>query len=239
MKDKINELKSMIDSSNSIVVFTGAGVSTDSGIRDFRGKNGLYKDTYQDEDPEYLLSNLCFFRETKMFYNYYRDTFNCLDILPNITHMYLKKLEDIGKLKAIITQNIDGLHTKAGSKCVYEIHGSIYDNYCLKCGKHYNAEKVFNSKGIPLCSCGGLIKPSVVLYGESLPMDVFQNAIKKVEKADMLIVLGSSLTVYPASSIIDYFHGKHFVILNEDSTSFDDRADLIIRDNLSSIFKSL
>ncbi len=236
--EKIKKLISMIDESKNIVAFTGAGISTDSGLKDFRGKNGLYKEKTL-YPAEYMLSNNCFYTNTEMFYDYYKENFNCLKRKPNINHKMLKKLEDIGKLKAIITQNIDGLHTKAGSKTVYEIHGTIFKNYCIKCHKEYDAKYIFNSKGIPKCECNGIIKPDVVLYGESLPEDAFTNGIKAISNADMLIVMGSSLTVYPASSMIDYFRGKYLVIINKDKTSYDYKADLVINDNLAKISKKV
>ena len=238
MKEKIQKLEQMIDECNNIVAFTGAGVSTDSGLKDFRGKNGLYKEktTYP---AEYMLSNNCFYTNTELFYEYYKENFNCLKNKPNITHKMLKKLEDIGKLKAIITQNIDGLHTKAGNKTVYEVHGTILKNYCLKCHKEYDAKYVFESNGIPKCKCGGIIKPKVTLYGEALPEKEFQDSIKAISKADMLIVAGSSLTVYPASSMIDYFHGKYLVILNNDKTPYDNIANLVINDELKKVSQEL
>ena len=236
--DKIKELKRMIDECNNIVVFTGAGVSTDSGLKDFRGKDGLYKKP-SPYPAEYMLSNSCFYEHTELFYEYYKDNFNCLNVEPNIIHKYFKKLEDSGKLKAIITQNIDGLHTKAGNKNIFEIHGTIYKNHCIKCHKEYDAEYIFNSKGIPKCECGGIIKPDVVLYGESLPEDAFTNGIKAIANADMLIVMGSSLTVYPASSMIDYFRGKYLVIINKDKTPYDYKADLVINDNLAKVSKKV
>ena len=183
----IDKLQSMIDECNNIVFFGGAGVSTESGIKDFRGKDGIYK-----ENPEYMLSSTCFYEETDKFYKFYKDKMNCLSAKPNITHNYLKKLEDNSKLSAIITQNIDGLHTKAGNKNVYEIHGTIMRNYCIKCNKEYSAEYVFNSNGIPKCSCGGIIKPDVVLYGESLPEYEYSSSIESIIKSDMLIVAGTS-----------------------------------------------
>ena len=238
MEVKIQKLKQMIDECNNIVAFTGAGVSTDSGLKDFRGKNGLYKEK-TIYPAEYMLSNNCFYTNTELFYEYYKENFNCLDVLPNDTHKMLKKLEDIGKLKAIITQNIDGLHTKAGSKNVYEIHGTILKNYCLKCHKEYDAKYVFESSGIPKCKCGGIIKPHVVLYGESLPEKEYQDGIKAISKADMLIIAGTSLTVYPASSMIDYFHGKYLVILNQDKTPYDNIANLVINDELKKVSKEI
>ena len=234
----IDKLIDMINDSKNIVIFTGAGVSTDSGLKDFRSDNGLYKE--DNEYPaEYLLSSDCFYMHPDLFYDYYKKNFNCLDIKPNITHKLIKKLEDKKKVKAVITQNIDGLHQKAGSKTVYEIHGTIYKNHCIKCHKEYDAEYVFNSKGIPKCSCKGIIKPDVVLYGESLPDDAFSNGLKAISKADLIIVMGSSLTVYPASSMLDYTINKKKVIINKDKTPYDYKADLIINDNLAKVSKKV
>ena len=224
--DKIETLKKMIDESNNIVCLTGAGVSTDSGIKDFGSKDGLSK--FTSIPVEILLSSNYFYEHTEDFYEFYKEYFNADKIKPNITHKYLKKLEDIGKLKGIITQNIDGLHSKAGSKTVYEIHGTTFKNHCIKCGKEYDQKYVFESIGVPHCKCGGLIKPDVVLYGESLPTDVVNNAVKAISKADMLLVLGSSLVVYPAAGLIDYFNGKNLVIINRDPTQFDREASLVI-----------
>ena len=235
--DKIEKLKNIIDESKNIVVLSGAGVSTDSGIKDFRGKDGLSKTS--SIPMEILLSSNYFYRHTEDFYEFYKETFDCSNIEPNITHKYLKKLEDMGKLKGIITQNIDGLHSKAGNKNVYEIHGTTFSYHCIKCNKKYNANKVFNSEGVPKCTCGGIIKPDVVLYGESLPEDVVENAITKIEEADLLMVLGSSLVVYPAAGLINYFRGKNLVIINKDKTSYDNEATLVINDNLSKVFKKL
>ena len=232
--NNIDKLQSMIDECNNIVFFGGAGVSTESGIKDFRGKDGIYK-----ENPEYMLSSTCFYEETDKFYKFYKDKMNCLSAKPNITHNYLKKLEDNSKLSAIITQNIDGLHTKAGNKNVYEIHGTIMRNYCIKCNKEYSAEYVFNSNGIPKCSCGGIIKPDVVLYGESLPEYEYSSSIESIIKSDMLIVAGTSLLVEPASSLVRLFNGKYLVILNRDSTPYDYLADLVIHDDLKNIFSKL
>lgn len=236
--DKIEKLKKMIDECNNIVVFTGAGVSTDSGLKDFRSKDGLYskKTTYPSE---YMLSNDCFYAHQEEFFEYYKENFNCLNIHPNATHKFIKKLEDIGKLNAVVTQNIDGLHTKAGNKKVFEIHGTIYKNHCLKCNKEYDANYVFNSKGVPKCNCGGVIKPNVVLYGEMLPDDDFNGGLEAISKADMLIVCGSSLTVYPASGMIRFFNGKYLVIINNDETPYDYKANLVINDNLSKICNKL
>lgn len=236
--NSIQQLQSMIDKSNHIVFFSGAGVSTDSGIKDFRSKDGLY--AMKKKYPvEYMLSSDMFYNHTEEFYEFYRESLNCLEAKPNIVHIYLKKLEDASKLEAIITQNIDGLHTKAGNKKVYEIHGSIYRNHCIKCHKDYDAKRVFNSKQIPKCSCGGIIKPDVVLYGESLSNDVYQEAIYSLQKADMLIVAGTSLTVEPASSLVRLFHGKYLVIINRTETLYDSLADLVIHDSLKEIFEKL
>ncbi len=235
--DKINELKKMIDVSSNIVVFTGAGVSTDSGLKDFRSKDGLYNEI-SEYPAEYMLSATCFYREPELFYKYYKTNFNCLDKEPNAMHKYLKKLEDEGKLKAIVTQNIDGLHTKAGSKNVLEIHGTIYKNKCISCGKEYKPEYIFKTHGIPYCICGSIIKPCVTLYEESLPID-FEKSIDYISKADMLIVMGSSLTVYPAASLINYFHGKYLVVINNDTTQYDKKANLVINDNIAHVAKCL
>ena len=234
---KFAQLQRMIDEVDNIVFFGGAGVSTDSGIKDFRSPDGLYQEKFK-YPAEYMLSRDLFYRSPSEFYEFYKAKLNCLDALPNVTHKYLKKLEDKGKLKAIITQNIDGLHTKAGSKKVYEIHGTIYKNHCLKCHKEYSAEYVFSSKGVPKCSCGGIIKPDVVLYGEQLP-DCFLEAQEAIFQADMLIVAGTSLTVEPASSLVSLFHGRYLVIINKQTTSYDNKADLVINDSLKTIFAKL
>ncbi len=238
MKSNISKLKKMIDECDSIVVFTGAGVSTDSGLKDFRSKDGLYKKKSL-YPAEYMLSSAFFYGHTEEFYDYYRENFNCLDKEPNATHYFLKKLEDIGKLKGIITQNIDGLHQKAGSKNVFEVHGTIYKNHCIKCGKEYDPKFVFDSKGVPKCKCGGIIKPDVVLYGEMLPDDAYMGGLYELSKASLLIVMGSSLTVFPATGMIESFHGKYLVIINNDETLYDKNADLVIHDNLAKISSEL
>ena len=240
MEDDVRKLKELIDNSDNIVFFGGAGVSTESGLKDFRSSDGIYNlELEYDRTPEYMLSSKCFYNETNMFYDFYKKYMNSINVKPNITHKYLKKLEDRGKLKAIITQNIDGLHTKAGNKNVYEIHGTIYKNYCLNCNKEYDANYVFKSKEVPKCKCGGLIKPNVVLYGEMLPEDEYMNSLKAISNADMLLVLGTSLTVYPASSMINYFKGKYLVIINKDKTEYDYKADLVINKKLSEVFNKL
>ena len=237
--DDIKLLQNMIDKSNNIVFFGGAGVSTESGIKDFRGKNGLYKEkTIGNYSPEYLLSINCLINDEKEFFKYYKENFNCNSYLPNITHKYLKKLEDSGKLKAIITQNIDGLHQKAGSKNILELHGTTLKSYCMDCNKEYDGDYIFNSKGVPKCSCGGVVRPDIVLYGEMLP-DSFNEAIKYISKADLLIVAGTSLTVQPASSLINYFRGNNLVIVNLIETLYDDIASLVINKPLRDVFSKL
>lgn len=237
---KIRELREIINESNNIVFFGGAGVSTASGLKDFRSKDGLYneKNNLLNVSPEFMLSVSCFYSFTKEFYKYYKANMNSLNVKPNIVHEYLVKLEQLGKLKAIITQNIDGLHQKAGSKNVLELHGTIYKNHCIKCGKEYSTEYVFNSEDIPRCECGSIIKPNVVLYGEMLPED-FVLAEKYISECDLLIVAGTSLIVEPAASLINYFRGKNLVIINNDETPYDKRATLIINEDLTSVFKLL
>jgi len=237
--EKLEKLKELIEVSNRIVFFGGAGVSTESGIPDFRSQDGLYHMKY-DYPPEEILSHTFFEERPKEFFKFYKDKLNCLDVKPNICHIYLEKLEKSGKLKAIITQNIDGLHTKAGSKKVLELHGSIYRNTCRNCGKKYGPEIIFNKKEeIPTCSCGGVIKPDVVLYEEPLDNETVNETVKVLRNADLLIVAGTSLTVYPASSFIHYFGGKNLVIINRDETSFDSLATLVIHDSLGNVFKYL
>ncbi len=234
----IKYLQALIDKSKNIVFLGGAGVSTDSGLKDFRSKNGLYN-TESDYSPEEILSSRMFYNHPEEFYKFYKTNLNCLNIKPNITHNYLKELETRGKLKAIITQNIDGLHTKAGNKKVYEIHGTIYKNHCISCHKFYNAEYIFNAPSIPTCdNCGSIIKPDVVLYGELLP-DCYNNAQMAITKADLLIVAGTSLLVQPASSLVNLFKGKNLVIINNDKTPYDNMATLVIHDNLSKVFSKL
>ena len=237
--DEVKELQKLIDEANNIVFFGGAGVSTESGIKDFRGKDGLYKTSNDlSYPPEYLLSHSCLVNKPHLFFDYYRNNMNCLLNKPNITHKYLKKLEDTNKLKAIVTQNIDGLHQKAGSKCVLELHGTIYKNYCMQCLKEYPEDYIFNSQGIPTCECGGVIRPDVVLYGESLPV-AFTEAISAISASDLLIVAGTSLTVEPASSLISYFRGDNIVIINEDKTPYDKVAKLLINKPLKDVFSKL
>lgn len=234
--DKIERLKQLIDDSESIVFFGGAGVSTESGIPDFRSVDGLYNQKF-DYPPEVILSHEFFFLKTEEFYRFYRDKMIAPDVKPNAAHLALAALEKTGKLKAVITQNIDGLHQAAGSSAVYELHGTVLKNRCLKCGKFYSVDKIINSEGIPKCDCGGVIKPEVVLYGESLPGDAVACAVSAIRKADLLIVAGTSLTVYPAAGLLNYFRGKTLVLINRDQTPYDDKADLVIREKVGEVLK--
>lgn len=218
--------------------FGGAGVSTESGIPDFRSKNGLYNQKY-DYPPEEILSHTFFVNHTNEFYKFYKEKMNSLAYKPNITHFKLAELENQGKLKAVVTQNIDGLHQKAGSKNVFELHGSVLRNYCMKCHKFYDAKFVFNSIDIPKCSCGGIIKPDVVLYEEPLDDSTVNKAVNAISQCDLLIIGGTSLTVYPAASLIFYFKGKNIVLINKDSTDLDNRANLVITDKLGNVFSQL
>lgn len=236
--DEISKLQKMIDECENIVFFGGAGVSTESGLKDFRSKDGLYNMKYK-YPPEEILSHSFFENNTCEFYRFYKDKLNALDILPNVCHKYLAQLEEKDKLKAIVTQNIDGLHQKAGSKNVLELHGTIYKNNCMKCGKSYDVSYVFESSGIPKCSCGGIIKPDVVLYEEALDDGIVDEAVYRISKAELLIVAGTSLTVYPASSFVRYFKGKYLVIINNDKTSYDGMANLVIHDKIGNVFSKL
>ena len=234
MNEKIDTLKKWIDESKNIVFFGGAGVSTESGIPDFRSKDGLYNQKYKFP-PEEILSHTFFMNNTEEFYKFYKDKMNSLKYQPNITHKKLAEWENAGKLNAVVTQNIDGLHQKADSKKVYELHGSVLRNYCMKCHKFYDAEFVFNSKDVPTCECGGIIKPDVVLYEEPLNEETMMKAIVAISQADMLIVGGTSLTVQPASSLINYYQGKKLVLINKDTTSYDNIANLVINDGLGKV----
>ena len=240
MDKKTEILKEMINESNNIVFFGGAGVSTESGIKDFRSVDGLYNQKYE-YPPETILSHSFFIHNTEAFYKFYRDKLNCLDAKPNITHEVLAELENKGKLKSIITQNIDGLHQEAGNKNVFELHGSIHRNYCMKCHKFYGPEKVFNTnEPIPLCDdCGGIVKPDVVLYEEGLDEKILSSAIKSIEKSDLLIVGGTSLMVYPAAGLIRYFKGNKLVLINKQETAFDNFANLVIHDSIGKTFKNI
>ncbi|MBP3825529.1 MULTISPECIES: NAD-dependent protein deacylase [unclassified Butyrivibrio] len=242
--EEIKRLKELIDESDKIVFFGGAGVSTESGIPDFRSKDGLYNqhdvrfDMYQ---PEYLLSHSCLVYEPKVYYEFHRQKMDTRNIEPNNAHKYLAALEKTGKLKAIVTQNIDGLHQKAGSKVVYEIHGSALRNYCMSCGKEYPADYIFEStEPIPKCSCGGTIRPDITLYEEGLPDDQVDGAISAIASADMLIIGGTSLTVYPAASFINYFRGKTVVVINQSEIQISGAQNtLIIREKIGKVFTEL
>ena len=239
MEENILKFKEIVDSSNDIVFFGGAGVSTESGIPDFRSEDGLYHQKY-DYPPEEMLSHTFFVSHTDDFFKFYKDKLNCLKYEPNITHIKLAELEKEGKLKAVVTQNIDGLHQKAGSKVVYELHGSVLRNYCTKCHKFFDAEYVFSSEGNPKCDeCGSLIKPDVVLYEEGLDDATVEGAINAIKSADTLIIGGTSLVVYPASGLIRYFKGKNLILINKGETPYDGRADLVIHDSLGKVFSSI
>lgn len=234
----IQKLQDIISSSKKIVFFGGAGVSTESGIPDFRSVDGLYNQKY-DYPPETILSHSFFLRNTEEFYRFYRDKMLCLDALPNSAHLKLAELENARILTAVVTQNIDGLHQKAGSKKVYELHGSVHRNYCMECGKFYDADFIKNSSGIPKCQCGGTIKPDVVLYQEGLDQNILNNSINAIINADTLIIGGTSLNVYPAAGLIQYFKGNNLVIINKSPTSADRQADLHMNGNIGEIFSQI
>ena len=232
------ELQNIIDTSRRIVFFGGAGVSTESGIPDFRSVDGLYNQKYAFP-PETILSATFFKRCTEEFYRFYRDKMLPLEAQPNPAHRFLAELEQSGRLTAVITQNIDGLHQKAGSRNVLELHGSIHCNRCLKCAKFFPPEYIRDSQGIPRCECKGIIKPEVVLYEEGLDDEVLSASVHHIRQADTLIIAGTSLTVYPAAGLIHYFRGKHLVLINRDATPMDDQADLVIHDSVGKVFSAL
>lgn len=236
--EEIRKFQQMIDESRNIVFFGGAGVSTESNIPDFRSEDGLYNMKYK-YPPETIISHTFFLRNPEEFYRFYKDRMLCLDAEPNPAHRKLAELEQAGKLSAVVTQNIDGLHQKAGSRTVYELHGSIHRNYCMECGKFYDAEYVKNSEGIPRCSCGGMIKPDVVLYEEGLDTKTIQNSVEAISHADMLIIGGTSLVVYPAAGFIDYFRGKYLVLINKAETGRSVRADLVIREPIGKVMEQI
>lgn len=230
----IEQFSKIISLSNNIVFFGGAGVSTESNIPDFRSQDGLYNQQYK-YPPERILSHSYFQSNTEDFYNFYRNKMLFPDAIPNKAHFALASLENQGKLKAIVTQNIDNLHQTAGSKCVYELHGSVYRNHCIKCGKFYPLDYIINSKGVPHCNCGGIVKPDVVLYEEGLDNATVQGAISAISRADLLIIGGTSLAVYPAAGLIDYFNGKNLVLINRDSTPADKKATLVIHEKIGEV----
>ena len=229
------QLQQWVAQSRSIVFFGGAGVSTESGIPDFRSVDGLYNQTYS-QPPETILSHTYFVRQTEEFYRFYRDKMLCLDAQPNTAHLKLAELERAGKLTAVVTQNIDGLHQKAGSQRVYELHGSVHRNYCTHCRALYAADFIARSTGIPLCPvCGSLVKPDVVLYEEGLDQDTVEGAVQAISQADLLIVGGTSLVVYPAAGLINYYRGDKLVLINRDATPYDSQADLVIHDSIGKV----
>ena len=236
--EKTEQLREWIEGSDNIVFFGGAGVSTESGIPDFRSVDGLYHQQY-DYPPETILSHTFYRRKPEEFFRFYRAKMLCLDAKPNAAHYKLAQWEADGKLKAVVTQNIDGLHQKAGSKKVLELHGSVLRNYCEKCGKFYDAEYILHSEGIPECDCGGSIKPDVVLYEEGLDQRTLRGAIEAISAADVLIVGGTSLTVYPAAGLIDYYTGDKLVLINRDATAYDGQANLIFRDKIGEVLSAV
>lgn len=238
MNDEIVKLQEMIDKSGKIVFFGGAGVSTESGIPDFRSVDGLYNQKY-DYPPETILSHTFYVRKSDEFFRFYRDKMICLDAKPNAAHKALAMLEQAGKLTAVVTQNIDGLHQMAGSKKVLELHGSVLRNYCEKCRKFYDIHAVINSAGVPSCDCGGRIKPDVVLYEEGLDQNTLSEAVRVISEADMLIIGGTSLAVYPAAGLIDYYHGNRLVLINKTPTARDTRADLVITDSIGEVLSQI
>ena len=227
-------LEKLIEQSRSIVFFGGAGVSTESGVPDFRSVDGLYNQTY-DYPPEVILSHDFFVQHTEEFFRFYRDKLIVRGAKPNPAHLRLAALEKEGKLKAVITQNIDGLHQAAGSKEVLELHGSVLRNHCTRCGRFYGLDDILKMKGVPKCGCGGVIKPDVVLYEEGLDNEVIERSIAHIRKADMLIIGGTSLVVYPAAGLIDYYHGNKLVLINKSATSRDGQADLVISDSIGKV----
>ena len=235
---QIEQLQRLIDESSRIVFFGGAGVSTESGIPDFRSTDGLYHQKY-DYPPETILSHTFFMKKTEEFYRFYKDKMLCLDAKPNAAHKKLAELEAAGKLTAVVTQNIDGLHQKAGSKNVLELHGSVLRNYCMKCGKFYDAESILHSEGIPRCECAGIIKPDVVLYEEGLDQKTIEGSLRAIRNADMLIVAGTSLTVYPAAGLINDYRGNRLVLINRDETPYDGYANLVLHRSLGEVFSQL
>ena len=229
------QLQQWIKDSGNVVFFGGAGVSTESGIPDFRSVDGLYSQKY-DQPPESILSHTYFVGHTGDFYRFYRDKMLCLDAKPNAAHQKLAQLERAGKLKAVVTQNIDGLHQMAGSQMVYELHGSVHRNYCTKCRAFYGADFIQTGEGVPLCPvCGGLVKPDVVLYEEGLDQDTVEGAVRAIARADVLIVGGTSLVVYPAAGLINYYRGNKLVLINRDPTPYDGQADLVIHDPIGKV----
>lgn len=238
MNKEIEKLQEIIDDSENIVFFGGAGVSTESNIPDFRSEDGLYQQKYK-YSPEQIVSHTFFMRNTEGFYEFYKEKMMFLDAKPNAAHKKLAELEQAGKLKAIITQNIDGLHQAAGSKHVMELHGSVHRNYCMKCHRFFDASYMLHSVGVPKCECGGVIKPDVVLYEEGLDNEVVSDAIRTIAEAEVMIVGGTSLAVYPAAGLLDYFSGRALVLINKGATPQDRNADLLIQKPIGQIFSQI
>lgn len=238
MPSQIETLSKWVAESGSIVFFGGAGVSTESGIPDFRSVDGLYSQHF-DYPPEEIISHSFYKKDPSYFFRFYREKMLPLGFEPNITHKKLASWEQEGKLSAVVTQNIDGLHQKAGSRRVYELHGSVLRNYCVRCGKFYPAEFVKNAPDVPRCTCGGIVKPDVVLYEEGLDSDTINGAVNAIANADMLIVAGTSLTVYPAAGLIRYYNGNRLVLINRDATPYDAYANLVLHESLGSVFSQL
>ena len=236
--EQLEILKKWVLESNRIVFFGGAGVSTESGIKDFRSVDGLYSQHF-DYPPETIISHTFYERNPEYFFRFYREKMLPLGFEPNITHKVLARWEAEGRLTAVVTQNIDGLHQKAGSKRVYELHGSVLRNYCTRCRKFYPAEYVRDAEGVPRCSCGGTVKPDVVLYEESLDQKTIEKSVMAIRGADLLIVAGTSLTVYPAAGLIQYYRGNRLVLINRDETPYDSQADLVFHESLGDIFSKL
>ena len=237
-EEKIAQFKQWIDNSDNVVFFGGAGVSTESGIPDFRSVDGLYNQSY-DYPPETILSHTFYIRKPEEFFRFYRDKMLFPDAEPSMPHIKLAELEQCGKLKGVITQNIDGLHQKAGSRHVIELHGSVLRNYCERCGEFYGLDTIINSEGVPTCKCGGRIKPDVVLYEEGLDENNINEAVRLIKEADILVVGGTSLGVYPAAGLIDYYRGDKLVLINKSSTPYEKKANLLIQDSLGKVFSAL
>lgn len=236
--NKLQTLKGWIAESKNIVFFGGAGVSTESGIPDFRSVDGLYRQKFE-YPPEQIISHSFYAQRPEYFFRFYREKMLPLGFAPNITHRLLARWEEAGKLLAVVTQNIDGLHQKAGSKRVYELHGSVLRNYCTCCRKFHSAEFVKQADGVPRCDCGGIVKPDVVLYEEQLDQKTVESSIRAIQSADLLIVAGTSLTVYPAAGLVNYYRGNRMVLINRDETPYDNQADLVFHESLGTVFSAL
>lgn len=240
---RYDRLKELIAQSKNIVFFGGAGVSTGSGIPDFRSKDGLYNNMpkeYSDVEPEYMLSHKCLYTQPELFFTFYRTVMDVRDYKPNAVHKYLARLEEQGKMRGVVTQNIDMLHEAAGSRKLFKIHGTVSTNHCENCGKVWGKDYIFdNTEPVPRCACGGMVRPDIVLYGEPLPQKAFSGAADAIRKSDLLIVCGTSLTVMPAAGLIDYYTGENMVIINEQPTKYDQWADVVFREDMNEIFEKL